>query len=907
MKAIHLKCNDFYNPIQVEENPLFSWNVPCDRNGACQTAYRIQVYRGRETDTVWDTGRTEGDRCLYIPYEGRALMTDSQYFWRVKYWNEKGEEAEWSDPAYFETGLMGNGWKAEWIGYDRNDGEAYDPDIPFYCADDFDKGINQYYLPPVPYMRKEFIVKKELKTAKLYVSALGLVEIELNGKKTGEEIFIPGLSDYDRTVYSRAFHVEDCLRPGVNAIGIILADGWYAGYIGLNGREWYGSRPRAILQLEIEYRNGVKERVISDAGWKASYGPLRESDIFQGETYDALKELGEWSCPGYQDEGWETVDTGTEKKLIPKGHIGVAVKERGSLCPAKVIRKRENCYLIDFGEYVAGVTEITCTGEAGASFSVKHAETLDENGELYLKGNRSARCMDSYILKGNQTEYYRPRFTYHGFRYAEITGNGKVVFLDFKAVKIGSELPDKTEFSCSCELVNQIFGMIRSTEECNMMEVPTDCCARDERLGWGMEGNHFMHAMAYMNNQAAAISKWIKDIWDGQREDGGLEAIAPPMRMKDIEQFVGDLQSNHGVHMVYVLYRMYGNTQVIRKYFNQMNRYFDFLDRNSDRYIRNATGGDWLAILERTNHSDFLHGFGDSSPGMIGTSHFAIITQMMAEMCHAIGKKTHEQRYLTLLENIKNAFRLNFIQRDGTLRNGRQGDYLMALYCGFFTEEEADKAIILLEKKLMEKGHIQWNGGTATTPYFLATLKRFGKEKLANLFLTSDQYPGLGYMLRSGYHTIWERWDAVFEDGTLHPQAMNALCHIGFTVIAQYLIGGLAGIDCLEAGFRKIGISPGPSEEIRSACAQLFSNYGVIKSEWKWENGILNVKCSIPGNAKAIVVLPRSPKEELLWLEGKSMGTMYKNDMVIAEISSGTYEMEIKWDGENPVPAKERS
>ena len=202
MKAIHLKCNDFLNPVQVEENPLFSWNIPCNRNGAGQTAYRIQVYQGKETDNIWDTGRTEGNRCLYIPYEGQALMADSQYFWRVKYWNEKGGEEEWSEPAYFETGLMGKGWKAEWIGYDRNDGETYDPAIPFYCADDFDKGINQYYLPPAPYMRKEFIIKKELKTAKLYVSALGLVEIEINGKKAGEEVFIPGLSDYDRTVYS---------------------------------------------------------------------------------------------------------------------------------------------------------------------------------------------------------------------------------------------------------------------------------------------------------------------------------------------------------------------------------------------------------------------------------------------------------------------------------------------------------------------------------------------------------------------------------------------------------------------------------------------------------------------------------------------------------------------------------
>lgn len=264
-----------------------------------------------------------------------------------------------------------------------------------------------------------------------------------------------------------------------------------------------------------------------------------------------------------------------------------------------------------------------------------------------------------------------------------------------------------------------------------------------------------MHAMAYMNNQSAAISKWVKDIWDGQREDGGLEAIAPPMRMKDIEQFVGDLQSNHGVHMVYVLYRMYGDTHVIRKYFNQMNRYFDFLERNSDRYIRNATGGDWLAILEETNHSDFLHGFGDSSPGMIGTSHYAIITQMMAEMCHAIGKQADEQRYLKLLGNIKNAFRLNYIQRDGTLRNGRQGEYLMALYCGFFTEEEEKKALIVLEKKkAYGKRTYPMEGRNCHHPIFSNGNEEVRKRKTGESFsdIRSVSRTGIYASLRLSYH-----------------------------------------------------------------------------------------------------------------------------------------------------------
>ncbi len=903
MRVINLKCDGLREAIQVSPDKLFfSWNLESEREGVFQSAYQLIVKR--EEDVLWDTGKVSSEACLYIPYEGKGLAESSRYEWLVRVWDQSGRATDFA-ASFFETGLLH--WGGEWIGYDEPaDGKVFDPKKPFYCADDFDKGENDYFLPPAPYLRKEFALERKVKSAKIYISAFGLADVRINGKPVGSERFVPGMSNYTETVYSAAFSVTDLVKEGKNTLSVILADGWYAGYIGLNNREWYGREPRVLVNLVITSEDGEQSTIVTDGTWKAAYGGVREADIMEGEKFDARMEPAGWRENGFDDTGWDRVRTGSEYDLTPQPHPGVGVTVHGVVQPAGIREvkreggnnpdRQQGCrerrtIRIRFDQYICGVLRLSLRGERGAKVVIRHAETLNEQGELHVTGNRSARSQDEYILSGEGEESFSPRFTYHGFRFAELTMEGKAELIKAEGVRIGTRLLHTTKFHTNREIVNRIYGMVLATERANLFEVPTDCTARDERLGWGNEGNHFLSAMTYINDQYRMIRKWTKDIWDGQRKDGALEAIAPTMMMKDVEGFVGDIQSNHGIYMIYTLYRMYGDTNVIKEYFPQMLKFFDFLERNSDRHIRTSIGCDWLGILEETGYSDEQHGYGDSCPTIVGTAHYVFVVKMMAEMCRALGSREYEEKFENLRREILRTLRNHYIQRDGSLRSKKQGDYLIALACGMFEGREEEAAADFLERKMTEKGYVRWFGGTAITPYMPITLKRLGKTDLVNLFLISERYPGIGYMSKMGYDTIWERWDGVREDGSLHPQAMNAMCHEGYAVIGAYLISGLAGIDTISGGFREILICPGISKEITACSCSYQSVYGEISVDWNLTGDCFEITIKIPCSTNARLILPCTEKGSLKTAEGYVGEAEYGEGTVKAKIRSGRYRI----------------
>lgn len=900
MRIINLKCDGIKEPLQVSPEKLcFGWNLESAEEGDGQSAYRLIVRRGE--DILWDTGKVLSDACLYIPYRGRSLEGSARYEWQVSAWDAGDRETEPAE-SFFETGLTH--WGGEWIGYDKPvDGKMFDPHKPFYCADDFDRGVNDYFLPPAPYLRKEFTLEKEAADAKIYISAFGLADVRINGARVSKERFIPGLSNYAETVYSAAYPVTGLLRKGKNTISVILADGWYAGYISLNNREWYGSKPRVLVNLKILGKDGEESAVVTDATWKAAYGGIQEADIFEGEKFDANLEPRGWRENGFDDSGWDEAETGSEYDLVPVPHPGVGVVEHDRVQPAEITEMHSGGkrIRIRFDRYICGVLNLKLRGEKGARIVIRHAEMLNEEGELHLRGNRSARNQDEYILSGEGEEVFSPLFTYHGFRYAELTIEGAAEIIEAEGVQIGTRLLHTTKFRSDSETVNHVYDMVLATEKANLFEVPTDCTARDERLGWGAEGNHFLFAMTYMNDQYRMIRKWTKDIWDGQREDGALEATAPTMMMKDVEGFVGDIQSNHGVYMVYALYKMYGDTDAVREYFPKMLRFFDYLDRNSDRNIRTAIGCDWLSILEDTGYSDELHGYGDSCPTILGTAHYAFTVKMMAEMCRALGEREHREKFENLHRDIINTLRKHYIQRDGSLRYKKQGDYLIALACGMFEPEEEKEALRFLERKMTEKGYVRWFGGTAVTPYMPGTLKRLGKMSLVNRFLTSERYPGIGYMHKMGYDTIWERWDGVREDGSIHPQVMNAMCHEGYAVVGACLVSGLAGIDTLSGGFKEILIWPGASEEIRECSCSYESVYGEISVDWKWDGRIFDIAFRIPCNTSARLILPCTEKGSLAALQGTVEDVSYEGKTATARTASGRYRIRTGFRGSEPI------
>ena len=786
-------------------------------------------------------------------------------------------------------------WSGKWIGYDAlpKGMEPFDRGRPFYCADDFKLGTNEYYLPPAPYLRKEFSADRTPQKAKIYVSAQGIVEVRLNGQEITEEKFLPGTANYNCMAWSKAYDVTQLLRPGKNAIGVILADGWYSGYVGLQNRQWYGNHPRMMLELVLTFADGSRKRIVSDETWKACYGAVREADIFQGECYDATKEIYGYDSPDFADDAWEAASVGGEQEVIPTAHPGVPMVEHECFAAKKITSIDEDTVLVDLGKLISGVLELTVNAEKGARLEISHSEILAPGTEeLYLDGNRSARAKDIFICSGEGTEIWKPRFTYHGFRYAQIKGLKKCRLLGVKGISIGSRLSDETEFHTADATVNEVFEACKHTMLCNLMDNPTDVCARDERLGWGMEGDHSVSSVAMLGDMEGFIRKWLEDIWSAQHENGALEPIAPPLMMKDIEPYSGDLQTNHGIRMVYTLYKLYGDKEVVKKYYPQMERFMEFLENNADRGIRFGTGCDWLNLWEQTDHSDVNHGYGDSSPGLVGTAHYANVIRNMIEMSEGIGLPGQAQKYRDLYEKVQKAFVQNFVQRDGTIRFGKQGDYVLALAAGLIPKEYEDASAEKFVEKLTEKGRVFWRGGTASTPYFLGVLKKYGYYKEAVQFLTSREFPGIGYMLDRTPGTIWERWDGIWKNGALHPQAMNAMCHIGLTVVDEYLITGLAGIRPLELGFKRFELCPAFADPLAEVSCVYKSKSGDIKVHWKTEADRFTVSFEIPANTEARVVLPCREGARPRIVEGNVQDLHMQHAACVFYAKSGRYKIE---------------
>lgn len=746
------------------------------------------------------------------------------------------------------------GWRGEWIGFDEGRG-VYDPSAAYYCADDFAKGENNPFLPPPVLLRNEFSLPDgAVESARLLVSAFGLADVFINGRRAVTGHMIPGVCDYRKRVYYREYDATAFLRKGANAVGAVLADGWYAGYIGLNPRQWWGSLPRLSLELRVEFTDGRTFMARTDDTWRAAFGPWLYADILHGTGYDARFEKEGWTLPGYDDSAWAKADTGAEYGHIPEAHPGVPVVEHARHMVRNVRVVDEDSVILDFGVCFSGVVCLTVSGAPGTRLDILHAEELKDEA-LYLRGNRSARVHDMYILKGGKEERFQPEFTCHGFRYAKISGlkNARLIYVE--GVAIGSELPGETLFETRNPTVQKVFDVVRNTIRSNLFEMPTDVCARDERLGWGAEGHFAMHTACYLNDNRLFLRKWMRDIADSQMENGSFWANAPAVMMKDILPFAGDIQSDMGIHTSWLLVRMYGDLDAVRPYFPALERYFQYLERNSDRLVRFATAQDWLD-LGHGGRSDFDHGYGVCPAGVIGTAYFGRSARLMADIASFLGERERAAYYEGMFEKIRAAFRAYFIGRNGLIRGATQGGALLAVAFGLLDEAEIAATREWLVRDMAEKGGITW--GTATTPFALGGLCEVGLPEEAARFLTRTAFPSIGYMIACGATSVWERWDAIYE-GEYHPHPMNAFNHIGLATVGAWMVSSLAGIAPLEPGFEKILLAPIVSREVGGVRAVYQSARGPVEADWFIDGDQLHYRCSLP--ASALLRLPGFVRE----------------------------------------------
>jgi alpha-L-rhamnosidase len=702
-------------------------------------------------------------------------------------------------------------------------------------------------LPPTPFFRKGFSVDGPVRRATVYATALGLYELHINGKRVGGDYFTPGWTDYNKRLYYQSYNVTEMLDKGGNAIGAILADGWYAGYLGSKRRKaLYGKNPRLFVQLEIEYADGGRKIIATDNTWKANYGPIVEADFLMGETYDARKEMPGWDRGNFDDSGWNKVGVFEKWPGTLQSYPGVTVRKMLEVKTKKVTEPKKGVCVFDMGQNFAGFVRLKAKGKAGTKIVMRFAERLNPDGTIYTMNLRGARCTDTYVLKGSGEEIWEPHFTYHGFQYVEVAGYPGTPGPDaVTGVVVYSNMPSVASFECSNPMVNQLYSNIVWGQRSNFIEIPTDCPQRDERLGWTGDAQIFIRTATYNMDVAAFFTKWLVDLEDDQSAEGAFPDVAPRKTATgDGTAAWGDA----GVICPWTIYQVYGDKRVLEKHYDAMKKWIAYLQQHSTDLLRPASGyGDWVSIAS------------DTPKDVIATAYFAYITNLVSKTAALLGKQDEAKKYNELYEQIKAAFNKAYVSEDGHIKGDTQTCYVLGLHFDLLPQDKRPLATQHLIETLEAKNwHL--STGFVGLSYLLPVLTETGHTDIAYRLLTNDTFPSWGYSIKNGATTIWERWDGWTEDKGFQDPGMNSFNHYSFGAVGRWLFGTVAGIDTDGPGFKKIIIRPSPGE-ITSTKASYDSINGKIAVDWKLEGGTFTLDVTIPANTTATVYVPAESPE----------------------------------------------
>ncbi|MCO6009829.1 glycoside hydrolase family 78 protein [Actinoallomurus purpureus] len=696
--------------------------------------------------------------------------------------------------------------------------------------------------PPVPYLRHEFTVTKRIAAARLYVTALGLYEARINGRRVGKDYFAPGWTDYRKRVQYQTYDVTSLLHRGGNAIGALLNDGWYAGQIPFAGSHVYGDQPWLLAQLRVDYSDGTSQTVGTDDSWKTAASPILASGIYAGETYDARGEQTGWDRAGFDDRTWSPVKVGTGLKPNLVAQSGPPVRVDSVLHPVKMTEPKPGVYLFDLGQNMVGWNRLKVSGPAGTTVTIRNGEVLNPDGTLYTTNMRGAPDTDHYTLGGGGTETHESRFTYRGYRYVELTGYpGTPDKSAVAGVVAHAGAPASGELTTSDPLVNQIQHNIVWSQKGNFFSVPTDCPQRDERLGWTGDIAAFAPTSTFNMDADTFLAKFTTDLTDAQRPDGSFTDVAP-----DVASLGSGTAAwgDAGVIVPFTLWQRYGDLQPARNAYPAMKSWIAYLQSHSTGLIRPNQGyGDWLNV-------------DDGTPlDLIGTAYFAHSTDMVAQMADALGDHDQAASYRTLAGRIRDAFEQRFVKADGTVGTGSQTAYVLALAFKLLPDDQvkpaADKLVAGVEA---HDGHL--TTGFVGTAELLPTLTATGHTDVAYRILGQKTFPSWGYEIDRGATTIWERWDGIKPDGTFNDPGMNSFNHYGLGAVGDWLYQTVGGIAPAAPGYQRTVIRPRPGGPLTSASARYRSGYGDIVTRWKQAGGRFTLDVTVPVNTTAEVWVP---------------------------------------------------
>ena len=814
-------------PIGLDEkHPAFSWKLKSDRNNVLQESYRLTV--SDEKETVWDSGLVKSRQSSFVLYAGPALKARTGYVWTVEV--SDGTETARAESC-FETGLLdGHIFEghAEWITHPLPAEEATSP-----------------------IFTRIFCVDKPVKRARLYATALGLYEAELNGKKLGDDFFAPGWTNYHKRLQYQTYPAE--LAFGVNELKVILGKGWYCGPLGFDPQpNNYGDRTALLAQLVIDYADGSCEVIGTNETWQVSTGTIRSSELYNGEVQDTTAGEQLLGMAGRYEHGYDML-TGQENE--PVRCLMKLSAEKSFVTP-----RGELVY--DFGQNLTGWTEVQIRGNAGQTLILHHAESLDENGNFYTGNLSFAQATDTFILNG-EAQTLRPHFTFHGFRYLWVEGLLEGQEAVFTACHLSTDLRQTGTFTCSNELVNRLQQNIQWSQRDNYLDVPTDCPQRSERLGWTGDATAYSPTAAFNENILPFMKKWLRDLYSEQNPEIGMPQVVP--NIMGVGQSGAAFWGDVATVLPWTLYQAYGDVRVLAEQFDSMKIWVDFITGQCGENGLWQTGfqyGDWLGLDAEVNGLNEPRK-GATEDYFAANACYLWSLQIVADTAALLGKKEEEEKYRTLREQVLAAFRAEYVTASGRLVCETQTAMVLALHLGLVEEKHRERIASMLRTNIdAHKTHLVT--GFIGTPYACLVLSENGMHELAGKLLLQEQNPSWLYEVKMGATTIWERWDSILPDGSFNPANMNSLNHYAYGSIGNWLYTKLAGLEILEPGYRKFSIRPQFIRGIEWVKLAYDSIYGPIRVEWSCQNKTIRVEVEVPANTTAMLTLPE--KEETIEL-----------------------------------------
>lgn len=831
------------------KRPRFSWIAASDNHNNVQKSYRIKV---TSDDIIeWDSGVVESEESSLIEYNGIALMPAAKYTAELEIMDIYGEQAQCK--TYFETGLMGK-FDAGWI----TDGRNSENNLPVFF--------------------KKFTADKNIRSARLYITALGVYSVSINGVRVSNVYMAPGWTSYSKRLEYQTYDITNCINEN-NEIAVTIGDGWYRGEIGYyHAKNYYGDKVGLLAKIIIKYADGSVDSICTDESWQWRLSDIVSSGIYEGEVIDKTFQsdfVGKVQSLEYKGEilsqecePVETMERLSAKELIitPKGEV-----------------------VLDFGQNLTGVIELKAKLKRGTKVTIRHAEVLDEKGNFYTVNLRGAKAEDTFIFSGENNTFC-PEFTFHGFRYIEVIGMGKDIDLScFTACVRHSSLECTAKFESSDRKVNQLMKNILWGQKGNFLDIPTDCPQRDERLGWTGDAQVFSPTAAFNMNVQLFFRKWLRDVYVETTPERGVPHTAP-----DAVIYSGGFDGKGGgleIHndacavwgdvatvVPWVMYCAYGDKKILKEQYPLMCAWIDYVISKTGENGLWQSGfqyGDWLALDGGDNTNANI---GATDVYYIANAFFINSLDIIVKAAETIGDKERAEKYKALYKTTIKAFRNEYFTPTGRIVSETQTALVIALAFDL-VEEKFKKAICERLRRNLANHRNHLTTGFAGTPYLCPILTENSMHDVAGEIFLQEDFPSWLFAVNMGATTIWERWNSMNPDHTISDTGMTSFNHYAYGSIGAWVYENVCGIKSAAAGYKKIKLQPMPIKKLSEAYGEYKTPYGTVGCGYAVKSGVCDIKAKVPFNTTAEIILPYSGKK--------------------IEVGSGTYSFKIKIDEQN--------